>query len=92
MARLTRPPCPLSLPSAADHDKPYCTPKFLHLTPAGHRRACRGRHRARWLRCAQNTAGNLRSVNAVEMAPDARVMVKGADVVAYFTEGVYLQG
>lgn len=41
---------------------------------------------------AQNPSGNLRPVNAVEMAPDARVMLKGADVVAYFTESRYRQG
>ena len=37
-----------------------------------------------------NTA--LKPVNAVEIPPDGRVMLKGADVVAYFTEGRNEQG
>lgn len=41
---------------------------------------------------AQNPSSALRPVNAVEIAPDARVMLKGADVVAYFTDGQYVQG
>lgn len=41
---------------------------------------------------AQNPSSSLKPVNAVEIAPDARVMLKGADVVAYFTEGRYRQG
>lgn len=41
---------------------------------------------------AQNPSGSLKPVNAVEISPDARVMLKGADVVAYFTEGRYRQG
>jgi YHS domain-containing protein len=41
---------------------------------------------------AQNPSSALKPVNAVEVAPDARVMLKGADVVAYFTEGRYVQG
>lgn len=41
---------------------------------------------------AQNPSSALKPVNAVEIAPDARVMLKGADVVAYFTDGKYLQG
>jgi YHS domain-containing protein len=41
---------------------------------------------------AQNPSSALSPVNAVEMPPDARVMLKGADVVAYFTDGKYLQG
>jgi len=41
---------------------------------------------------AQNPSGSLKPVNAVEMAPDARVMLAGADVVAYFTEGSHRQG
>jgi YHS domain-containing protein len=41
---------------------------------------------------AQNPSGSLKPVNAVEMAPSERVMLKGADVVAYFTEGTYRQG
>ena len=41
---------------------------------------------------AQNPSSALKPVNAVEIAPDARVMLKGADVVAYFTDGKYQQG
>jgi YHS domain-containing protein len=41
---------------------------------------------------AQNPSGTLKPVNAVEMPPSERVMLKGADVVAYFTEGAYRQG
>lgn len=41
---------------------------------------------------AQNPSGALRPVNAVEIPPDARVMLKGADVVAYFVDGQYQQG
>jgi YHS domain-containing protein len=41
---------------------------------------------------AQNPSGALKPVNAVEMPPSERVMLKGADVVAYFTEGAYQQG
>lgn len=40
----------------------------------------------------QNPSSALQPVNAVEMAPDARVMLKGADVVAYFAEGRYRAG
>ncbi|RPH44344.1 MAG: hypothetical protein EHM87_10725 [Burkholderiales bacterium] len=40
---------------------------------------------------AQNPSGSLRPVNAVAEA-DGRVMLKGADVVAYFTQGKYVQG
>jgi YHS domain-containing protein len=41
---------------------------------------------------AQNPSSALKPVNAVEMPPSERVMLKGADVVAYFTEGAYRQG
>jgi YHS domain-containing protein len=41
---------------------------------------------------AQNPSGALKPVNAVELPPSERVMLKGADVVAYFTEGAYRQG
>ena len=41
---------------------------------------------------AQNPPGNLKPVNAVAEAGDDRVMLKGADVVAYFTQGKYVQG
>ena len=41
---------------------------------------------------AQNPSSALKPVNAVEIAPDARVMLQGADVVAYFTEGKYQPG
>jgi YHS domain-containing protein len=41
---------------------------------------------------AQNPPGQLKPVNAVADANDDRVMLKGADVVAYFTQGRYVQG
>jgi YHS domain-containing protein len=41
---------------------------------------------------AQNPSGNLRPVNAVADADDSAVMLKGADVVAYFTQNRYVQG
>ncbi|MBY0409279.1 MAG: hypothetical protein K2Q97_03920 [Burkholderiaceae bacterium] len=41
---------------------------------------------------AQNPGSVLKPVNAIEIAPDARVMLKGADVVAYFTQGAFRQG
>lgn len=41
---------------------------------------------------AQNPAGALRPVNAVGDADDSRVMLKGADVTTYFTQGKYVQG
>jgi YHS domain-containing protein len=41
---------------------------------------------------AQNPSGKLKPVNAVAEGDDARVMLKGADVVAYFTQGRYVQG
>jgi YHS domain-containing protein len=41
---------------------------------------------------AQNPSSALSPVNAVEIPPDVRVMLKGADVVAYFTDGQYRQG
>ena len=41
---------------------------------------------------AQNPSGSLRPVNAVADGGDAGVMLKGADVVAYFTENKYVQG
>jgi YHS domain-containing protein len=41
---------------------------------------------------AQNPSSALKPVNAVEMPPDARVKLKGADVVAYFTQSAYVQG
>ncbi|MEX1166889.1 MAG: YHS domain-containing (seleno)protein [Hydrogenophaga sp.] len=40
----------------------------------------------------QNPSGALKPVNAVAMPPDARVMLQGADVVAYFTENRYQPG
>ena len=40
----------------------------------------------------QNPSSALKPVNAVEIAPDARVMLKGADVVAYFTDSAYRPG
>ncbi len=41
---------------------------------------------------AQNPASVLKPVNAVAGGGDERVMLKGADVVAYFTENRYRQG
>ena len=41
---------------------------------------------------AQNPSGALKPVNAVELPPDARVMLKGADVVAYFTQNQFVPG
>ncbi len=41
---------------------------------------------------AQNPSGALKPVNAVPIPPSERVMLKGADVVAYFTDGAYRQG
>ena len=41
---------------------------------------------------AQNPSGSLRPVNAVADGGDAGVMLKGADVVAYFTQNKYVQG
>ena len=41
---------------------------------------------------AQNPSGSLRPVNAVADGADAGVMLKGADVVAYFTQDKYVQG
>lgn len=41
---------------------------------------------------AQNPSSALKPVNAVEIAPDTRVMLKGADVVSYFTDAKYQQG
>lgn len=41
---------------------------------------------------AQNPSGALKPVNAVSADPESRLMLKGADVVAYFTQGRYVQG
>ncbi|MEN9538556.1 MAG: hypothetical protein RLZZ126_791 [Pseudomonadota bacterium] len=41
---------------------------------------------------AQNPSGALKPVNAVSDEHDPGVMLKGADVTAYFTQGKYLQG
>lgn len=41
---------------------------------------------------AQNPSGALRPVNAASDGEDSRVMLKGADVVAYFTMNRYVQG
>lgn len=41
---------------------------------------------------AQNPSSSLKPVNAVADATDSRVMLKGADVVAYFTQSKYVQG
>lgn len=41
---------------------------------------------------AQNPSGALKPVNAVKDGDDARVMLQGADVVAYFTQGRYQPG
>jgi YHS domain-containing protein len=41
---------------------------------------------------AQNPAGSLTPVNAVADADGTRLLLKGADVVAYFTQGRHVQG
>ena len=41
---------------------------------------------------AQNPSGKYTPVNAVADGNDARVMLKGADVVAYFVDGKFLAG
>ncbi len=41
---------------------------------------------------AQNPSGKYTPVNAVADGNDARVILKGADVVAYFVDGKYLAG
>lgn len=41
---------------------------------------------------AQNPSGDLKPVNAVADSPENRLMLKGADVVAYFTQGRFVQG
>ena len=41
---------------------------------------------------AQNPSSPLKPVNAVADDADSRVILKGADVVAYFTQGKYVQG
>lgn len=41
---------------------------------------------------AQNPSGHFKPVNAVVDNPEQRLMLKGADVVAYFTQGKYVQG
>lgn len=41
---------------------------------------------------AQNPSSALKPVNAVADGGDERVILKGADVVAYFTQGRYVQG
>jgi YHS domain-containing protein len=41
---------------------------------------------------AQNPPGALRPVNAVAEAGETSLLLKGADVVAYFTEGRHVQG
>ncbi len=40
----------------------------------------------------QNPSSSLKPVNAVEMDGDSRVMLKGHDVVAYFTQGKHALG
>ena len=41
---------------------------------------------------AQNPGSALKPVNAVPAEPESRLLLKGADVVAYFTQGQYVQG
>jgi YHS domain-containing protein len=41
---------------------------------------------------AQNPAGRLSPVNAAAHTDGARLLLKGADVVAYFTQGRHVQG
>jgi YHS domain-containing protein len=41
---------------------------------------------------AQNPSSALKPVNAVVAEPESRLLLKGADVVAYFTQSQYVQG
>jgi YHS domain-containing protein len=41
---------------------------------------------------AQNPSSALKPVNAVAAEPKSRLLLKEADVVAYFTQGQYVQG
>ena len=41
---------------------------------------------------AQNPSSNLKPVNAVADNPEGHLMLKGADVVAYFTDNKYMAG
>ncbi len=41
---------------------------------------------------AQNPSSNLKPVNAVADNPEGHLLLKGADVVAYFTQNKYVQG
>jgi len=41
---------------------------------------------------AQNPSGSYKPVNAVADNPEAHLMLKGADVTAYFTQGKYVPG
>jgi YHS domain-containing protein len=41
---------------------------------------------------AQNPSGSYKPVNAVADNPESRLMLKGADVTAYFTQGKFVQG
>lgn len=41
---------------------------------------------------AQNPSGNYKPVNAVNENAEGRLLLKGADVVAYFTQNQYVQG
>ena len=41
---------------------------------------------------AQNPSSALKPVNAVKAEQESRLMLKGADVVAYFTQGEFVQG
>jgi YHS domain-containing protein len=41
---------------------------------------------------AQNPSGSYKPVNAVADNPEARLLLKGADVTAYFTQGKFVQG
>ncbi|HOE42393.1 MAG TPA: YHS domain-containing (seleno)protein [Rhodoferax sp.] len=41
---------------------------------------------------AQNPSGHYKPVNAVADDPEARLLLKGADVTAYFTQGKFVQG
>jgi YHS domain-containing protein len=41
---------------------------------------------------AQNPSGSYKPVNAVADNPEARLLLKGADVTAFFTQGKFVQG
>lgn len=89
---------PVKAHNAMNHTTPHSS-RFMSQ-PAGHTR--------RWLAAglvatavalggcaamtAQNPSGTLKPVNAIAVGEQPRVMLAGADVVAYFTLGTYTAG